>query len=448
MRTDSAPDASAWRRPAAPMPAAPRTLEESGLSFDQVLQLAIKLLHVVGDMTGADLAGRLGLRYSVIEPVLHSLRSSYLCEVQGGGLVGGPSFLFRATDSGRARAMLFLEQNRYVGAAPVPFRQYERYMRTFDEQAPRRVTRAQVERALAHLVLGDRVLDQLGPAVNGGHSLFVYGPPGNGKTVIAQSVKNLLEGDIAVPFAIEQDGHLVQVFDPVVHEGRPAPPLDELDAGDQPDGRWLRCRRPLVTVGGELTLAALELAVDAAAGYYRAPIQLAANGGVLVIDDFGRQRCSAVELLNRWITPLESRTDYLTLMSGQKLPVPFVVLVVFATNIRPMDLVDEAFLRRIHYKVFAENPTAAQFTEIFARCCRERGVDFDEAMVERLVTGQLRHRGIALRGCQPRDLLDHALALADYRGLPHRLTDGLLEAACDSYFLDDEIARRVSGDAS
>jgi Magnesium chelatase, subunit ChlI len=438
-------EVSTWRRGL--MPPAPRTLAESGLTFDQVLQLVIKLLHVAGDLSGAELGERLGLSYSVLEPVLQHLRTTYLCEVLGGGLVGGPSFIYRASEAGRARAMLFLEQNRYVGAAPVPFRQYELYMRAFDEQStPRRVTRAEVQRALSHLVLGDRVVDQLGPAVNGGHSLFVYGPPGNGKTVIAQGVKNLLHGDIAIPHAIEQDGHLVQVYDPVVHEVRIAPVPEHLDTGDQPDGRWLRCRRPLVTVGGELTLSSLELSLDAAAGYFRAPIQLAANGGVLVIDDFGRQRCSPVELLNRWITPLESRTDYLTLTSGQKLPVPFVVLVVLATNIKPIELVDEAFLRRIHYKVFAESPTAAEFKLIFSRCCRERDIEYDEPMADRLVGQYLHRRGIALRGCQPRDLIDRALALADYLGQPRQLTDALLRSACESYFLDDQVSRDALAD--
>jgi SpoVK/Ycf46/Vps4 family AAA+-type ATPase len=170
-------------------------------------------------------------------------------------------------------------------------------------------------------------------------------------------------------------------------------------------------------------------------------VQAIANGGVLVIDDFGRQRCSVVELLNRWITPLESRTDYLTLTSGQKLPVPFVVLVVLATNIKPADLVDEAFLRRIHYKVFAENPTMSDFKQIFYRCCRDRGVDYEETVVDRLITQYFRQRGIALRGCQPRDLIDHALALADYLGEERRLTDKLLQGACESYFLDDQVAR-------
>jgi hypothetical protein len=192
-------------------------------------------------------------------------------------------------------------------------------------------------------------------------------------------------------------------------------------------------------------MSSLELAYDPEAGYYRAPIQLAANGGVLVIDDFGRQRCSVVELLNRWVTPLEGRTDYLTLTSGQKLPVPFVVLIVLATNIKPVDLVDETFLRRIHYKVFAENPAVAEFKEIFRRCCAERELDYDDAIADRLVAERLVGRGLPLRGCQPRDLIEHALALADYLGEPRRLTDELLRSACDSYFLDDQ-ARRPGSD--
>lgn len=193
-------------------------------------------------------------------------------------------------------------------------------------------------------------------------------------------------------------------------------------------------------VGGELTLQSLELAFNSGSRLYQAPIQLLANGGVLVIDDFGRQRCSVVDLLNRWILPLESRTDYLTVQSGQKMPVPFAVLVVFATNIKPTDLVDEAFLRRIHYKVFAENPTALDFARIFERCCHERGLPYDALLVDRLIAEFFRRRGIALRGCHPRDLIDHALAIADYLGAPRVLTYERLLDACTSYFLDEQAA--------
>ena len=228
--------------------------------------------------------------------------------------------------------------------------------------------------ALSHLVVSQPVLDQLGPAINSGHSMFVYGPPGNGKTVIAQAIRKLLTGDIAIPHAIEVEGAIIRFFDPVNHE-----PIDE--AGDEPerldmssrqDRRWVRCKRPMVMVGGELTLTALELSYNPTTGFYRAPIQAVANGGVLVIDDFGRQQCAPRDLLNRWIVPLESRVDFLTLQSGQKFEIPFGVLVVFATNIKPSELVDEAFLRRIRYKVYAEGPTVPEFMQIFENCCRER----------------------------------------------------------------------------
>jgi hypothetical protein len=426
-------------------PVAPVTIADTGLSFDSLEQIVLKTLHFTGESSASALGARLGLLHSVLEPVLQHLKREYLCDVWGGGAMGGPSFIYRLTDAGRARAMLALEHSRYVGTAPVPFAQYESYMRGFDAASAKAVNRAAVRRAFGHLVLSDRVLDQLGPAVNGGHSLFVYGPPGNGKTVISQAIAGLLAGDVCIPQAVDFDGHLVQVFDPSVH--RQVPPAKEpgLDRGAPlDDARWLRCKRPLVTVGGELTLQSLELSYTSASRFYQAPIQLLANGGVLVIDDFGRQRCSVVDLLNRWINPLESRTDYLTLQSGQKMPVPFVVLVVFATNIKPADLVDEAFLRRIHYKVFAENPSTADFKRIFERCCRDRRLACDEAIVDRLIADFFRRRGIALRGCHPRDLIEHALALADYTGAPRQLTFELLLEACASYFLDEQSVQQAS----
>ena len=427
-----------------PLPPAPVSIEETGLSFDLLEQLVLKTLHFSGELSAAALSSRLGLLHSVLEPVLQHMKREYLCDVWGGGAMGGPSFIYRLTDAGRARSMLALEQSRYVGTAPVPFVQYERYMRAFDDRAISTVNRATVRQGFGHLVLSDRVLDQLGPAVNGGHSLFVYGPPGNGKTVISQAISGLLAGDVCVPRAIDFDGHLVQVFDPAVHQPLSDAGDGSIDRAPLDDTRWLRCARPLVTVGGELTLEALELSFNSVSRSYQAPIQLIANGGVLVIDDFGRQRCSVVDLLNRWINPLESRTDYLTLQSGQKMPVPFIVLVVFATNIKPADLVDEAFLRRIHYKVFAENPSPADFKRIFERCCRERRLTYDEALVDQLIADFFERRGIALRGCHPRDLIEHALALTDYSGAPRQLTADLLLEACASYFLDDQSIQQAS----
>ena len=420
-------------------PEAPKTLADAGLPFDLMVSLALKTLHFAGELSGADMAARLGLQYSLIIPILQHLKNAHLVEVSGGGLTAGPAFVYRLTDAGRVRALLALEQSHYVGAAPVPLAAYATYMRAFDAAAPRPATRERVRDAFRKLVISQRVLDQLGPAINAGHSLFVYGPPGNGKTVVAQAISGLLDGEIAIPHAIVADGHIIRVFDAAAHQPIAAPAeADALTAADRVhDRRWVRCKRPTVMVGGELELGDLDLSFHASAQVYQAPLQLTANGGMLIIDDFGRQKCSPVALLNRWITPLESRVDFLTLQTGQKLVMPFAVLVVFATNIRPSELLDEAFLRRIRYKVFAESPTIEDFKQIFENCCRERGLAFDEELVDGLIADVFDPRRIPLRGTHPRDLIDQALSLADYLGEPRRLTRALLRNASASYFVDE-----------
>ena len=422
-------------------PAAPRTLEEAGLNIDLVTQLALKTLHLAGTLTGLELAQRMGLQFSVIEPSLDDLKWQHHIEIVAGSTIGGSGYKYRITDAGRERAALFMEHNHYVGVAPVPLEQYRLYIEAFQQRTLSSVTPARVRSAFSSLVLADRVLDQLGPAVRAGRSLFVYGPPGNGKTVISQCIRHLMDGEIAVPHALEVEGAIIRFFDPVNHEpvtpGEAPGGQETLDRGPIPDARWVRCRRPSITVGGELTLDSLELNYTPSMGFYRAPVQAIANGGVLVIDDFGRQHCSARDLLNRWIVPLESRVDYLTLQTGQKFDLPFAVLVVFATNLRPAELVDEAFLRRIQYKVFAENPTREEFLRIFENYCVRVGVPFEREVVERLLTEYLRPRQIPLRGCQPGALIEQALALAQYLGRERSLTLDLLTAASDSYFVND-----------
>jgi predicted ATPase with chaperone activity len=425
-------------RPTVEIPA-PQTLAETGLPADEILHLLVKSLHFAGELSGLQLAERLGLGFSVIEPGVDMMKAQRICEIVGGTTLGAPSYRYRITQLGREHAHTFLERNMYAGVAPVPIDQYRRYMTRFKESTDRPATRTEVRQAFSHLVLSDRVLDQLGPAINAGHSLFVYGPPGNGKTVIAQGIRNVLPGDLWIPHALEVDGSLIQVYDPVNHERLPEPPPgDGLESTSRHDARWVRCRRPAVMVGGELMLEHLELAHSPNAGFYRAPVQLLANGGVLIIDDFGRQQCSPQSILNRWITPLESRVDYLSLQSGQKVAIPFMVLPVFATNIKPVELVDEAFLRRIHYKVAAENPTEHDFHQIWANCCRERSLAFDGAIVSDLLHRIYPAHNARLRGCQPRDLIEQALALALYRGEPRRLTPELLESACATYFVDEQ----------
>ena len=421
-----------------PHPSAPMSLEEAGLSLDLVLQLVLKTLHFSGELSGSELGRRLGLEFPVLMPALDLLKGQHQIAIVGGGIIGGASYRYRITDTGRTRAALFLETSHYVGVAPVPLAQYQAYMKAYRSASQRGLHRDRVRDAFSHLVISQSVLDQLGPAINAGHSMFVYGPPGNGKTVISQAIHNLMEGSIAIPYALEVEGAIVRLFDPVNHERLPS--ADEGDsiaslmAGDR---RWLRCRRPRVMVGGELTLGSLELSYNSSTGFYRAPVQAIANGGVLVIDDFGRQQCSPRDLLNRWIVPLESRVDFLTLQSGQKFELPFMTLIVFATNIRPAELVDEAFLRRIQYKIFAESPTVEDFKKIFATCCRDLGATAEEGLVEQVLLQYYRPRKIALRGCHPRDLIKQSLSLASYLDRPPHLTYDLLEAACNSYFVSD-----------
>jgi predicted ATPase with chaperone activity len=353
-------------------------------------------------------------------------------------MIGRASYRYRITDAGRARALLFLEANQYVGVAPVPMAEYRRYMMQFAKATTDKATRTRIREAFSHLVISDGVLDQLGPAINARHSMFVYGPPGNGKTVISQAIRNVLDGEIAIPHAIDVEGSIIRIFDPVIHEEIPLrEPGSGLDGGVRYDRRWARCRRPMVMVGGELRLQSLELSDSRNSGFYRAPIQTVANGGVLVVDDFGRQQCSPRELLNRWIVPLESRVDYLTLATGQKLEVPFMVLIVFATNLKPADLVDEAFLRRIQYKIFAQGPTPAEDLTIFRNCCEAEAIRFDSRVVDHLFAEWYERRNIPLRGCHPRDLIGHALAMAEYLGEPRALTNELLDAACAGYFVHE-----------
>ena len=323
----------------------------------------------------------------------------------------------------------------------MPLEQYRKYLAGLRDAGTVAVTRDDVYKGFAHLVVAPAALDEIGPALNSGHSILLYGPSANGKTVIAHALRDLLAGDILVPYALEVEGSIIRVFDPVSHEARP--PLDDdggqyaLSSAPTRDRRWVVCRRPMVKAGAELTLESLELSFDRRLGYYRAPLQLIANGGMILVDDFGRQRCSPRDLLNRWLVPLESGTEYLTLQSGMTFEVPFLALTVFATNIAPSELLDEAFLRRVRHKVLVAGPSIGGFIRIFENCCRERDVAFDRAVVEGLLDGYFRTHNVTLRGCQPRDLIDHALLLAEYRGAPRELTVELLETACAAYFVEN-----------
>jgi hypothetical protein len=421
---------------AAPAPPVPATLQEAGLAADFVEQLLIKTLYG-GEATGLAVADRMRLPYGLLEALVEHARAERLVEVRGTTGSGSAGYRYALTDAGRDRARQYLDANQYIGPAPVPLAAYVSYMRAL-MAARGYIDRERLRRGFTHLIVADQVLEQLGPAVNAGKAVFLYGPPGNGKTVIAEGMGRTLGGDMHMPHAIEIDGHLITMFDPINHVSLDTDTeSSSIVAAAARDRRWVRIQRPVVMVGGELTLDMLDLTFNPLSKFYEAPIQLKANGGVFLVDDFGRQRMRPQDLLNRWIVPLESRFDYLTLHTGKKFQVPFDVLTVFATNLNPSSLADEAFMRRIPYKIAVEDPTLDQFSRIFEMNCRARELRFHQVMVAYL---QRRHYGPMrrpMRACHPRDLLDHVTAMCRYRGIEPVITRELLDAACNAYFVDE-----------
>jgi predicted ATPase with chaperone activity len=298
-----------------------------------------------------------------------------------------------------------------------------------------------MRQSVSHLVVNDIMLERLGPAVNSGRSIFLYGAPGNGKTVIAESIGQVVLGaEMYIPYAVEVGGMVIKVFDPTLHKLAPeAEQTDRVNSRDmrrRHDRRWFKVQRPVITTGGELTLETLDLVWDDAAKYYEAPFQMKSNGGMFLIDDFGRQQVRPRDLLNRWVVPLEKRYDYLTLHTGQKIEVPFEVLIVFSTNLEPRDLVDEAFLRRIRHKIDIVNPTFDEFREIFRRECQIRNIPFDENGLGFLLNEYYIKPDRPVRACHPRDLLDEIVDISRYKGIPPVLSEDLIHKACRAYFVE------------
>ena len=432
--------------PAPEAPTSPDSIKEAGLSMGFLCEMLLRTLYTRGAMIGRDLAQLLCLPFKVIREPLRFLKDEKCIQVDGGDLVGEVSYKFSLTDLGRKRAQEATEQCAYVGPAPVPLEDYV-------EQCYRQtVTGLQcfpeaLRAPFSHLVLKEDMFTAIGPAIISGRSVFIYGPPGNGKTAMARAIGDFMNtagGSIYIPYAFVADGNIITVYDPSLHviDDTPEAHGDEADATVRRllttgamDQRWVRIRRPVIVTGGELNLEMLDLRFNAEANFYQAPIHFKANGGVFLIDDFGRQLCSPKELLNRWILPLEDRHDFLTVSSGKKFQVPFEQLIIFSTNLDPKDLVDDAFLRRIRHKVGINAPTRDVYEKIFAANCKRLGMNHDPGAVDYLYE-RYYTRGRSPRASDCRDLLETVQSICRYRRQPVHLTRDLIVEASASFIAE------------
>jgi predicted ATPase with chaperone activity len=413
------------------LPLAPATIEESGLSESEVQALVLRLLLNRGCSTGNLVATRIGLPFALIHRLLQLLKSEQIVHVKGA--TGLADFSYELTSLGVDRAKRFSAQCTYFGVAPVAL---PAYAVSVERQSLRNLkpNLRELRRAFADLTLGDAMLQRLGRAIHGGRGAFLYGAPGNGKTSIAERITQAYGGSIWIPRAISVWGEIIRLFDPSNHVEMPVVKGERLYEEEQIDQRWVRIRRPTVIAGGELTLDRLEITANRETGIGEAPLQLKSNCGTLVIDDFGRQRVAPADLLNRWIVPLEKQYDFLNVPSGRKIQVPFQQFVVFSTNLEPRDLVDEAFLRRIPYKVEVADPTEAEYRSLFDRTARDMKIETDSAVLDYLVQRHYRDVGRQLRFCHPRDLLRQVLTYFSLLEQSPRLTREAIDAAADDYF--------------
>lgn len=415
-------------------------IADTGLNDYSLIELALKTLYSSGVLTGYRISELMCLPFSgIVDEILAYLKTEKLVEVKGAGGIGEGAYQYAISSAGVARAREAMARNEYAGPAPVPI---EVYNIAIKKQAAKRVqvTQRVMRQSLSNLVISEKALTRIGPAANSGSSLFLYGAPGNGKTSIARAIGRMILGEeMYIPYAVDIDGQIIKIYDNVNHEPikeeEPNPGM-RTAASSKRDPRWVKIKRPFIVVGGELTLAGLDLQFDEVNKFYEAPFQMKANGGMFLIDDFGRQLARPRDLLNRWIVPLENRIDFLTLHNGRKIEVPFEVLVVFSTNLPPRDLVDEAFLRRIRHKIEIVDPTYEEFKDIFKRVCEAKKVPFDEKGLAYLLQEWYIKRNRKLRSNHPRDILEQLIDVAGFMSTEPAMTKEMIDRACESYFVE------------
>ncbi len=417
-------------------------IEDTGLSTLWLQDLTLKILYFQGYLTGFKIAEEMALPFTgIVDQLLDNLKRDKFVEVKTSQMgLGEGAYLYAITGAGSDRAREAMERSQYAGPAPVPIQEYNELVLRQAQGRPT-VSNRMMHQGLAHLVLPESTFERIGPAVNSGTSIFMYGPPGNGKTSVARAIGNMiLHESMYIPYAIYIDGQVIKLYDSVNHQlstDEPAPTGTSANRmNGRRDLRWIRIRRPFIVTGGELTLAGLDLVFDDVHKYYEAPFQIKANGGILLIDDFGRQLVRPRDLLNRWIVPLENRIDFMTLHTGRKIEIPFDVLVVFSTNLPPRDLVDEAFLRRLRHKIEVGDPNFDEYREIFTRVASAKGVTYNDEGLAYLLQEWYIKRARKLRGSHPRDLCDQILDIARYLSVEPTMTRDLIDRAASAYFVE------------
>ena len=412
-----------------PVPRQPGTIEETGLTEVFINELILKHGVDMTEFTIQDMVRATGLPPVILDPCMTTLRRERFLEVKGAADLSKMSYRFSLSDSGREKAIRLKEICRYTGPAPVPFNEYTQ-MVAMQSIKNIDVNEQAIRKAFEGIITPERVVKSVGPAVSSGKAIFLYGPPGNGKTSISEAIGRVLPGAVYIPQAVIIDGEIVTIYDKSTHSRVEPDP----DAGPV-DQRWVRVKRPVVIVGGEMTLKGLDLDYNPVSKYYVAPLQLKANNGMFLVDDFGRQQVDPQVLLNRWIVPLERRTDFLSFHTGMKIEIPFDQLVIFSTNLEPKKLVDEAFLRRIRYKIKIDYPSLEEYEQIFRIVCRAHQIEFRPDVFNYLITELYEKNDIPLTACHCRDLLENIIDKAKFMRRQPEMTREALTESWHTYYV-------------